>query len=274
MRIQLTFHADRYVRLPIDHYHLLRGVVYERLQESDATFAAALHNTGYAPAEGDTRRFKLFTFSGLRVPKTRRRLSGSELQIAPGTVTWLLSSPREDFLRHLVSGLLARAEDLRVGGAMFRLVAADGLPDPVWQDTMAFTCLTPFVAAVASDDGRDTPRYLRPGDNIGSDDATGEDALSSAVRANLLAKYRALQGREPADTRFTLRLDAEYLERAPHGGTKKVTLPGKGGSIDVVGVMAPLTISASAELIQLAYECGIGEKNSSGMGMLEVASRE
>jgi CRISPR-associated endoribonuclease Cas6 len=34
--------------------------------------------------------------------------------------------------------------------------------------------------------------------------------------------------------------------------------------------MCPITIEGNPELIRLAYESGLGEKNSMGFGMLEV----
>ncbi len=263
MRIQATLRNDSFVRLPIDHYHLLRGAIFDHLGRSDAAYASFLHDVGYVPDAGDTRRYKLFTFSALRVPKSNRRLVGAQVEIAPGVVTWTISSPKEEFLRHEVTGLLDKSDAFVIGGQRFTLVALDGLPDPTFSGAMGFTCLTPIVASVPSDTHK-TARYLRPSDG-------GE--LSDAVRANVVRKYRALHGVEPADASLTMTLSESYLARAPHGGTKKVTLPGAGGPIDVIGTLAPLTLSGSPELIRVAYECGLGEKNSSGMGMLEVDAR-
>ncbi len=260
MRIQITLRNDYPVRLPIDHYHLLRGVLFDHLQRSDPAFATFLHDEGYLAETGKAQRYKLFAFSSLRGPKNNRRFIGSQMELAPGIATWLISSPKEDFLRHEVTGLLEKNGPLVIGGQRFTVVALDGLPDPAFTETMRFTCLTPIVAAVRSET-RTTPRYLRPSDGV---------ALSEAVRVNLVRKHRALHGTEPTNAALTLTLSESYLARAPHGGTKKVTLSGNGTSIDVIGTLAPLTLTGSTELIQIAYECGLGEKNSSGMGMVEV----
>lgn len=263
MRIQITLQNEKFVRLPIDHYHLLRGAIFDRLERSDPDYARFIHDEGYTAEAGKPHRYKLFTYSALRVPKGSRRFAQGKLEIAPGYVTWLLSSPKEDFLRHEVAGLLAKDDSVYVGGQPFRLIALDGLPDPVFSERMAFTCLTPFVAAVKSDT-HTTPRYLRPSDGA---------ALSEAVRVNAVRKYRALHGKDSDRTDMTLTLSQTYLSRDAHGGTKKITLPGSGGTIDVIGTLAPLTLEGSPELIKIAYECGIGEKNASGMGMLEVDAR-
>lgn len=263
MRIQITLQNERLIRLPIDHYHLLRGAIFDRLERSDPDYARFVHDEGYIAEAGKPHRFKLFTYSALRVPKSNRRFAQGQLEIAPGYVTWVLSSPKEDFLRHEVIGLLAKNDAVTIGGQPFRLIALDGLPDPAFSEHMAFTCLTPFVAAVKSET-HTTPRYLRPADGA---------ALSEAVRVNAVRKYRALHGKEPGRNDLTLTLSQAYLDRDAHGGTKKITLSGSGGSIDVIGTLAPLTLKGSPELIQIAYECGLGEKNSSGLGMLEVDAR-
>jgi CRISPR-associated endoribonuclease Cas6 len=251
---------DTPVRLPIDHYHLLRGALFGHLQRSDPAFATFLHDEGYSAEPGTAQRYKLFAFSSLRGPKGNRRFVGARMDLAPGLVTWTISSPKEDFLRHEVMGILEKNGPVIIGGQRFTVVALDGLPDPAFTETMHFTCLTPIVAAVRSETHA-TPRYLRP---------TEGAALSEAARVNLVRKYRALHGTEPGNAALTLTLSKSYLARAPNGGTKKVTLPGNGTTIDVIGTLAPLTLTGSTELIQVAYECGLGEKNSSGMGMVEV----
>lgn len=261
MRFQVTLRNDVPVRLPIDHYHLLRGALFEHLQRSDSSFATFLHDEGYATGAGGAQRYKLFSFSSLRGPKGNRRFVGSaQMVLAPGLVTWTISSPKDDFLRNEVEGILAKSGPMVIGGQRFMLENIESLPDPTFTQTMRFTCLTPIVAAVRSETHK-TPRYLRPSDGA---------ALSEAVRVNVIRKYRALHGTEPENPALTLTLDAAYLARAPHGGTKKITLPGNGTTIDVIGTYAPLTLTGAPQLIQVAYECGLGEKNSSGMGMVEV----
>ena len=37
----------------------------------------------------------------------------------------------------------------------------------------------------------------------------------------------------------------------------------------IVGFEVPFTLQGSTKLMEIAYECGIGEKNSLGFGMIE-----
>ena len=40
------------------------------------------------------------------------------------------------------------------------------------------------------------------------------------------------------------------------------------------GVVAPFHVIGAPELIHIGYECGFGDKNSMGFGMVEVSKRE
>ena len=265
MRLRILLDNERFSRVPINHHDLLAGVMYRLLGAGDADYARFLHDEGYAlggaEAGNETdspRRFKLFHFSTLRVPRNLREIDGAFLEIRPGRLSWYVASPITDFLQYGVSGLLTAGSEIHVGRTSFRLAGVEALPDPRFTgESVAFTCLTPVVAAVPSPDGRPTPYYLRPAD---------ADAFSEAVRKNLLRKYSLIHGKAPGDDRLRLDFDPEYVARARHGGTKKVTIH----NTEIIGVQAPLTLAGSPELIQTAWDCGLGEKNSMGFGMLEI----
>jgi CRISPR-associated endoribonuclease Cas6 len=191
------------------------------------------------------------------VPRSRRQVEGSLMRVAPGEVTWLLASPREDFLTHSATGLFAVGQTVQVGHIPLTITGIECLAGPDFRSPMRFTCLTPIVASVPRED-RST-RYLVPSD--------GRE-FSEAVRRNLLRKYELLQG-TPVDSPFDLAFDKEFLARSPHGGTKLTTFKG----IQVRGALAPFTLTGSVELMRTAWDCGLGEKNSGGFGMVESVSQ-
>src|SRR5438105_9789616 len=115
MRLLIRFQLERAASAPLDHQEQLAGLVYRLLGESDGEYARFLHDEGYRLAEGESRRYKLFVFSTLRVPKGRRLVEGSLLRITPGEVQWLLASPRDDFLTHSATGLFAVGQTVQVG---------------------------------------------------------------------------------------------------------------------------------------------------------------
>ena len=257
MWLRIVCELTRETAFPVNHQHHLCSLCYDLLRSSDVEFARFLHEEGYRASEHDTRHFKLFTFSGLRAPKMRRRVAGETLWLRPGPVEWLVSSPCPSFLTHFATGLLSRG-GLQIGDKTLPVVQAQTLPTPSFDAGFAaFTCLTPVVCSVPSDKGG--KRYLRADD----------PAFSDAVYRNLLHKYAALHS-ETFDASgavpFALTWNANYLARAPHAGQKKVRFK----EIDVIGVQAPLTLAGPPALLALAYDTGIGELNSSGFGMLET----
>lgn len=259
MRLIVTCALERTTVFPVNHQQQLAGAAYGLLNDSDPDYARFLHDEGYAGGAG-SRRYKLFTFSGLRVPKQRRRIEGDRLWLSAGAVEWIVSSPCASFLTHFATGLLSSG-GLRVGNVLLPVVQAQTCPVPDFSEgTARFTCLTPLVASrpvPASEGGG--KYYLRPSDGA---------AFSEALRGNLLRKYVALHDELPAagEDRFAMTFDAVYLARNAHGGTKKITFK----QIEVIGALAPLTVTGSPSLIALGYEAGFGELNASGFGMVDT----
>ena len=266
MRLQIRLKLERETAVSLNSQHLLTAVVYRFLEYSNADYAAFLHGEGYAPGENDARRFKLFCFSPIR--SRRRRIVNDNLMLGVGEAEWLVCSPVEQFLTEFASGLLSSGH-LRVGTAILPIGSVETLSAPHIEysngqassqqslPAMSFRCLSPIVAAVAErNDQKSWTRYLRPKD----------PDFSDRVRANLLAKYSALHGHAPQDDYFQLTFDADYL--AKNRGTKLIRYK----DTDVVGAFSPFTLAASPELIQLALDCGLGEKNAGGFGMIEKTS--
>ncbi|MGC8667544.1 MAG: CRISPR-associated endoribonuclease Cas6 [Chthonomonadales bacterium] len=255
MRIRVELRLDRPIALPINHQHLLAGVIYSFLQRGDEEYAHFLHDEGYLASEDerDHRRFKLFVHSPMR--SKRRRVAGSVLQLGPGKAEWLVSSPIDDFLTAFAVGLMASGE-LDLGRVRIPIALVQTLAAPVMRERMRFTCVSPMVVSVTDrEEGVGRTRYL-----------VAEDAeFSERVRQNLLAKYAAMSGGKlPADDRFMMRFDADYL--AKRRGTKLVEYKG----IRVRGMMAPFEAWGSPALMEVGYHAGFGEKNAGGFGMVEV----
>ena len=259
MRLRITCELARQIACPVNHQHFLTGLVYRLLECSDANYARFLHDEGYG-LEADARRFKLFTFSGLRAQ--RRRIMGDTLWLGPGVVSWFIGSPVEDFLTNLATGLLSSGH-LSVGPVELPIAQIETLETPDFSAGLAhFTCLSPIVVAVPVEiNGKPGTRYLRP--------AEDGAAFSEAVRKNLIRKYRTLhEGKPPDDARFEMTFSADYLN-SHRGGTKNIAFKG----IQIIGAQAPFLATGSADLLQTMWQCGAGEKNSSGFGMMEVDGR-
>ena len=94
------------------------------------------------------------------------------------------------------------------------------------------------------------------------------------MQNNLLKKYELIYKSKIEPSLFKFNFDYKYINNK--GGfskiTKLITITKKNNEIRVKGIFAPFTLETNCELQKIAYELGIGEKNSVGFGMIEEAS--
>ncbi len=250
MRIQILVDVDKQITLPINYNHLLVGAIYRFLSESNPEYADFLHDEGYQAAR---KRFKLFTFSQLMAE--RRRITGEQIHFR-STLIWFVSSPIEQFLSHFADTLLTEGR-LSIGSHQLKIKDVTIPRLPRFQHEMSFRCLSPIVmSAVREDDGKRRTHYCLPDD----------PELSNLIRQNLIRKHEAVHGSAPQNDALKFCFDKAYIRRKQGRVTRLVDFKG----IKIRGILCPFSVSGSSALIQVGYECGFGDKNSAGFGMVEV----
>jgi CRISPR-associated endoribonuclease Cas6 len=174
----------------------------------------------------------------------------------------------EDFIQNFVIGLFEHQTfdiSSKKSVGRFRIEMVETLPSPEYKTTMKFKAISPIVVSTMREyKGKLHQYYFRPGD----------EGLGDSILINLVKKYVLINHRSVNLPFLQFNLDNGYLSKK--GGhdklTKLITIkeddPLK--SIQVKAFVVPFTLTGSIELIQTAYECGIGEKNSLGFGMIEV----
>ena len=253
MRIQILADVGDGITLPINYNYQLAGIIYRFLAESDPEYATFLHNEGYAAAE---KRFKLFTFSQLMAE--RRRITGTKIHFG-STLTWYVSSPVERFLSHFADTLLTEGR-LPIGQHELRVRDVTVPRIPHFRPEMYFRCLSPITMSTKRQhDGKQAMHYCLPED----------PAFSELIRQNLIRKHEAIHGRAPHDDTLTFSFDNNYIRKRQGRVTRLVDYTG----IKIKGIMCPFRVSGSLALIQTGYECGFGDKNSAGFGMVEIYSK-
>ncbi len=268
MRLHLTIRPlQKASSIPINYNYYLSSAIYRWIETSSPEYSAFLHEHGFQP-EGVARRFKHFCFSQLVVPE--RSVRDNRLQIRSPLIHWYIGMPVEKTLEHLVIGLFERQEFF-IGSAdtRFAVEQVEVLPDPAWSRSMCFRMLSPVTVSVPEE---------RNGKLIASYLFADDPRVPAALRANIINKYHSLHNGAPEraemDTaEFSVRLDDDFIRR--RGGaariSKLITIrEGQAGETRVRGFLCPFTIEGEPELIRLAYESGLGEKNSMGFGMIEV----
>jgi CRISPR-associated endoribonuclease Cas6 len=255
MRIELTLENTRpETTVPVNYNHYLASCVYQLLKASSPAYALRLHQEGYA-FQG--KRFKLFTFSQLFAAE--RRIARDRLIIRSPTLRWLIASPVDEFVMHFADGILDRGV-VRVGDAAFRVRAVQALPTPAFAPVMRFTCLSPMTISTHTEAaGRHPLQYCRL-----------EDGFYEKVVANLCRKYRLLTGHDAGQLDLSLAFDPDYV--AKRGGQIHKTIQYK--NTRIFAYLAPFTAQGAVELMRVGYECGFGDGNSKGFGMVGVGRKE
>jgi CRISPR-associated endoribonuclease Cas6 len=145
MRLKLVLHqTEKRVALPINTGYLIGSAIYRTLANASPEFATRMHEYGYG-SPGARQNFRLFTFSNLDIPK--RSIQGSRLVSESEHISFLISSPMEDFLQLLITGLFSDGH-LRLENVAFQKERIETLPDPSFSATMSFTMLSPMTMSV------------------------------------------------------------------------------------------------------------------------------
>ena len=250
MRIKITYDIGAGIRLPINYNYFLTGVIYRFLKESDPEYAHFLHQDGY---ELENRRFKLFTFSQLMAK--RREIRGEQIYFR-SPLTWYVSSSQELFLANFAAALM-ESGILQIESHRLRVQDVEVLPQPRFGRQMTFRCLSPItMSTVRERDDQLVAHYCLPDD----------PQFSELVRQNLVRKYEAVYQHPPTEKSFAMTFDQGYIDKKEGRVTRLVDFKGT----KIRGVVAPFHIIGAPELIHIGYECGFGDKNSMGFGMVEL----
>ena len=250
MRIKILTDVGNGLTLPVNYNYQLTGIIYRFLTESNSEYASFLHNEGYLAGQ---KRFKLFTFSQL-MAKHRRVMDGKIHFNSP--VVWYISSPVERFLTHFADTLLSEGI-LSIGHSQLQIKDVSVPRPPHFQREMDFRCFSPIVmSTVREHNGRRSMHYCLPED----------PAFSHLIRQNLIRKYEAIHGCLPDNDTLNFSFDTSYIQRRRGRVTRLVDYKG----IKIRGVLCPFRVSGSPALIKTGYECGFGDKNSAGFGMVEI----
>lgn len=261
MRLRLVLEPRKsFTKVPINYQYPLSAAIYKILQQASPEYAEFLHNRGYSSAAG--RLMKLFTFSKLRIPGGRLR--GRALTGSRGGWQLQIGSPMHDeFVQNFVLGLFETAQ-LTIAAAGirgdFQIQQVEALAPPAFENTMRFKCLSPLVVSTMHEHkGRLTPYYLRP------DDA----GLSEALRRNLEEKHKIIHGPLPEKPDLFFEIQKQDKPRS-----KLITIKeGTPSETQIKAFETYFTLKGSPEMMQTAWECGLGEHNSQGFGMIEAVER-
>lgn len=258
MRFALTLSVNKTAYgnlIPLSYSYELSAWIYKVLASSDEAYASWLHDNGFAQ---ENKRFKFFTFSRLLFDNAKPVKGTDRLAIFSDKATIFLSFAPEISTQNFISGIFSNNEFTigdRKSKVKFRVNNIELLPSPDFSESYGqFRTLSPITVSMKDENGRIV--YVSP-ENTDYD-------YGQLLSKNLKEKYRIYYQKEPEqETAFELKLLSP-----PRSKLIKIK-SGTPGETNIRGFDIKFSLQTNPELLHMIYECGAGEKNSLGFGMVE-----
>jgi CRISPR-associated endoribonuclease Cas6 len=262
MELQLRLNRLRGNVLPASYQYALSSWIYKVISRADEAYSDFLHEKGFQ-AEG--RRFKMFTFSQMdlrpyKIDGDAIRLLGQEVSLK---VRFLVDSSLENFIKGL---FIEQRFGLGAAGANhsvdFQVSGVETRAAPSFKQIMRYQCLSPIVSSTRRQDG--SVAYLSP----------EEPDYGRIFIQNLLRKQSALMLHN-GETEIQEQNKFPYAFRLLNTPRKKgITIKANTQEeTKVIGYLFHFELTAPAELHEVGYYAGFGEKNSMGFGCVECLNR-
>ena len=254
MRFKITLQLQPEVmgrEMPINYQYPLQAAIYHTLAQSDLEFSTWLHENGYQ-LEG--KRFKLFTFSNLIVPQFGIDKQRERLIVTSDIVTLYISFLPERSTQQFIQGLFQQ-QTIQVAdylsGVQFVVREIQVIAPLDYHPDMTFKTLSPVCISLRNEQGH--MDYLAPSD----------PRYELGILTGLLARYDAIHGRPFSGTPYC----HLQLLNEPRSSLIRIKA-GTPNETRVRGYRFHFKIDLPKELMQIAYESGLGEKGSMGFGMI------
>ena len=244
MRLRIKFSSEeKEFRLPIHYNEIIQGFIYRHLSPS---LAEKIHNQGFVDPETG-KKFKFFTFSRL-IPETKPIIQKNSI-IFKSPVNLIITSVNTNFIQSLVENLLTNPE-VKLFNQKVILSSVEVLPLPIDKNFFRIRTLSPVTVYTTFNtrDGKKKTHYYAP----------YEDAFKEGLIQNLMAKVRALTGKNPVNK----------IKITPLGKLKEKVVIYK--NFVIKGWDGEFEIKGEPEILKIALLSGLGAKNSAGFGCVEI----
>lgn len=256
MRFKITLNrTGKQKMLPMDYQYYLSAWIYKVISMADREFANFLHTSGYTTG---SKRFKLFSYSPLDFgrpilwkEKALFEIHAEQLYL---NVSFHLAEAAEKFIIGLFSNQQVYVGD-QFNGLDLVVRQVERLPEPVLTNTIHYRAVSPVVISLKEDNNK-YARYLAPTDSD----------YDNLLLQNLVNKYNSVPHTPslPEDINF----DFE-LKSTPK--SKLVTIkPYTPEQSKVRGFVFDFALTCPIDIHRFILSTGIGEKNSTGFGWVEV----
>lgn len=240
MRLEIILKGKNNFKVPFNYNHILSAIIYNKI--ADLNFANELHSS---------KSFKFFTFSQIYIPK--RRIVKDGIIAKDGVISFYISSPNDFLIKSLVDGFL---EDLEISFQNQKLTIQkiEALKTPEFSSKSEFKTLAPIIVRTKKEiDGELKIWDLAP-----------SDKFFKSLENNLIKKYIKFNNLTKTDKKINIYSDMNFVKR------KRISINKGNATTYHRAYMMDLILEGDLDLIEFAYDVGIGEKNSMGFGMIKL----
>ena len=231
MRLEIILKGKNNFKVPFNYNHILSAIIYNKI--SDLNFANELHSS---------KSFKFFTFSQIYIPK--RRIVKDGIIAKDGVISFYISSPNDFLIKSLVDGFL---EDLEISFQNQKLTIQkiEALKTPEFSSKSEFKTLAPIIVRTKKEiDGELKIWDLAP-----------SDKFFKSLENNLIKKYIKFNNLTKTDKKINIYSDMNFVKR------KRISINKGNATTHHRAYMMDLILEGDLNLIEFAYDVGIGEKN-------------
>lgn len=236
MQIKITLSPKTEFLMPLNYNYQLQSSIYSMLRENPQ-YADFLHDKGFG---SEKTMYRMFTFGA--VNGSYMFLNG-KLAIK-GNIKFEVRSPSIDFCSIFERSLLMR-DTLKLFDNELEIRQVELDDYHVEQNKVNIVTVSPIAARFNVQDG--STIYYSP----------EQEEFSKLICRNLIAKYSAYTGRNDENVSF------RYT-----GNSKKVVTRYK--NIWITAYHLNAEISGTPELLDFAYQTGLGSRSAQGFGMFET----
>ncbi|HAU5070070.1 TPA: CRISPR-associated endoribonuclease Cas6 [Clostridioides difficile] len=243
VRRHLILTVDNKVVLDYNYQYELMKRIYEAIEVNDKRKALSLHNEGY---KVDRKVFKLFNYTMMF---ENAKYSKEGIHLNSQTKIKLILSGYDDILNNIIKGFI-KCKVFKLYNIEFKVSDIEEDSNKNFNNITLYKVRSPIVASLYDLKSRKQV-YLNP----------MQEEFYKALHDNLGNKYKLIYNKEYTgelyfDIEDVLAVKKKYI----------TNIKGKGFVIGYTDF--EIFVQANKDMQEVIYYCGLGEKNSIGMGLL------
>ena len=235
MRLKIQTKHKKQLIIPYNYNYTLSSIIYNKINDID--IAQRLHNKF---------GFKYFTFSQLHLDKLKTTPKG--LQSRTGHTEFQISSPNNELIKSMFDSY-TQEPNIKFHHTNLTVTKVEILKTPSIKKDMKFKTLSPINTTIK----KNIDDKLKTWDL-----APSTDKFYEQLRKNLLNKYSNYYNLESTDKEISFTSELRKVK------SKRIDIK----DTHHRAYHMDLNLEGDEDLIRFAYDVGVGEHNSMGMGML------